>query len=71
MQPMAIISPSESRTQKRHIREQATIDHLVNKTYEPRVPQRRVCSATTETGLPIADQVCKEWDPSYAGLPMF
>lgn len=68
---MAIISPSESRTQKRHIREQATIDHLVNKTYEPRVPPRHVRSAMTAAGLPIADQVCKEWDPSNGGLAVF
>ena len=61
-------------TQRRHVREKATIDHLVRDVYEPKVPEEEehtTCSPTTSTGLPVEDQVCKEWDSSKGGLPTF
>jgi hypothetical protein len=67
---MTFIAPSENRTEKGHIREKATIDHLVKEAYEVSEPKRRVHSATTETGLSIADQVCKQWDSRNGGLPI-
>ena len=62
------IKPRE-RTQSRHVREKATIDHLV----QPKAPDETHAehSPTTSTGLPVEDQVRKEWDPRNGGLPTF
>ena len=61
------------RTQRRHVREKATIDHLVRDVYEPTAPDETHAehSPTTSTGLPVEDQVRKEWDPRKGGLPTF
>jgi hypothetical protein len=61
------------RTQRRHVREKATIDHLVQDVYKPKPPDEKHAahSATTSTGLPVEDQVRKEWDPRKGGLPTF
>ena len=61
------------RTQKRHVREKATIDHLAQNVYEakPRGEKHAPRSPTTATGLPVEDQVRKEWDPRKGGLPVF
>ena len=61
------------RTQRRHVREKATIDHLVQDVYEPKMPDEKHTerSPTTSTGLPVEDQVCKEWDPRKGGLATF
>ena len=58
-------------TQKRHKREEATIDHLVGKVYESEPAVGNVQSPTTDNGLPIEEQVRKEWDPKKGGLPTF
>jgi hypothetical protein len=67
------MAESPSRTQRRHVREKATIDHLVQEVYEPKTPDEKHVerSPTTSTGLPIEDQVRKEWDPRKGGLPTF
>ena len=60
------------RTQRRHVREKATIDHLVQDVYNPEPPDEKHAahSPTTSTGLPVEDQVRKEWDPKKdGGLP--
>ena len=57
--------------QKRHRREKATIDHLVDKVYENEPAEGRVRSPATDSGLPIEEQVRKEWDPKKGGLPTF
>ena len=60
--------------QRRQVRDQATIDHLVHGVYQPKSDnqQRTVRSPTTSTGLPIEEQVRKEWDPrKMGGLPTF
>jgi hypothetical protein len=64
---------ARERTQKRHVREKATIDHLVREAYEPKAPEEEhtAHSPTTSTGLPVEDQVRKEWDPRKGGLPTF
>ena len=64
---------ARGRAQRRHVREKATIDHLVWDVYEPkpRDEEYRVRSPTTSTGLPVEDQVRKEWDPREGGLPTF
>jgi hypothetical protein len=63
-----------ARTQRRHLRDKATIDHLVQQVYRPEAVDRRqtVRSPTTSTGLPIEEQIRKEWDPhKMGGLPIF
>jgi hypothetical protein len=62
-----------SRARRRHVREKATIDHLIRDVYEPKVPDEKPTepSPTTSTGLPVEDQVRKEWDPRKGGLPTF
>ena len=64
---------SPERTQKRHIREKATIDHLAQNLYKPKPSDEKHAarSPTTATGLPVEDQVRKEWDPRKGGLPVF
>jgi hypothetical protein len=47
----------------------ATIDHLVDELYEDKPDQGRIQSPTTDTGLPVEEQVRKEWDPKKGGLP--
>jgi hypothetical protein len=61
------------RTQRRHVREKATIDHLVQDVYQPKPidKRHREHSPTTSSGLPVEDQVRKEWDPRKGGLPVF
>jgi hypothetical protein len=57
--------------QRRHVREKAIIDHLVRDVYEPKAPDEKHAehSPTTSTGLPVEDQVRKEWNPRKDGLP--
>ena len=61
--------------QRRHIREKSVIDHLARKLYEPKPAAEKKedtnLSPTTSTGLPVEDQVRKEWDPRKGGLPTF
>jgi hypothetical protein len=67
------MAKARDRTQKRHIREKAIIDHLVQDVFEPKAPDEKHSglSPTTSTGLPVEDQVRKEWDPRKGGLPTF
>jgi hypothetical protein len=61
------------RTHKRHVREKATIDHLVQGVSKPTAPdgEHPEHSPTTSTGLPVEEQIRKEWDPRKGGLPTF
>ena len=61
------------RAQRRHVREKATIDHLVRDVYEPKTPDEKHTerSPTTSTGLPVEDQVRKEWAPREAASRFF
>jgi len=67
------MAKAPERMQRRHVREKATIDHLVQDVYKPKPPDERHAShsPTTSTGLPVEDQVRKEWDPRKGGLPTF
>ena len=60
-----------ARTQRRHVRDEATIDHLVKGVYQLKDADQKqtVRSPTTSTGLSIQDQVRKEWDPGKMGGP--
>jgi hypothetical protein len=53
--------------------EKATIDHLVQDVYEPKAPDQEhtVHRPKTSTGLPVEDQVRKEWNPRKRGVPTF
>ena len=60
-------------TQRRHVREKATIDHLVQDVYKPKPANDKHSghTSTTSSGLPVEDQIRKEWDPRKGGLPIF
>jgi len=62
---------NDKANQKRHKREKATIDYLVDKVYENRPTGGKVQSPTTDNGVPVEEQVRKEWDPKKGGLPTF
>ena len=57
--------------QKRDKREDATIDHLVDKVYEDKPAGGHVHHPSTDSGLPVEEQVRKGWDPRKGGLPTF
>jgi hypothetical protein len=67
------MAESSSPTERRHVRDKATIDHLVKDTFVPKPPgaEPTIHGPTTDTGLPIEDQVRKEWDTNTdGGLPI-
>jgi hypothetical protein len=53
----------DNSARRRHKREKATIDHLVDQVYEPRPAAEDRKSSTTDDGLSI--------DPKKGGLPIF
>jgi hypothetical protein len=63
----------QSARKGRHVREKATIDHLVQDVYKPKPADEKhpEHGPTTSSGLPVEDQVRKEWDPRKGGLPVF
>ena len=67
------LAVTPERTQKRHVREKAIVDHLAENVYNPKPSAEKHASknSTTATGLPVEDQVRKEWDPRKGGLPTF
>jgi len=67
------MAKAPERAQRRHVREKATIDHLVQDVYKPKPAKEKHTgnSPTTPSGLPVEDQVRKEWDPRKGGLPIF
>ena len=55
---------------RRHRREKATIDHLVDRVFKPPPPKQQ--PGMTESGASVEEQVRKEWDPRKdGGLPIF
>ena len=53
-------------------RDRANSDRVGNDQERERIPGGRVHSPNTRSGLPVQDQVRKEWDPSRGGgLPVF
>jgi hypothetical protein len=67
------MAKAPERMRRRHVREKATIDHLVQDVYKPKPLEETHAShsPTTSTGLPVEDQVRKGWDPRKGGLPTF
>jgi hypothetical protein len=62
---------SRRRIRKRHVREEATIDHLVRLVYAKAEEKGMTHSAVTSSGLSVEDQVRKEWQPGPGGLAIF
>ena len=67
------MAKAPGRTQRRHVREKATIDHLVQDVHKlkPIDKRQREHSPTTSSGSPVEDQVRKEWNSRKGGLPVF
>ena len=63
--------PASDKASRRHRREKGTIDHLVKEVYEEKGPDGELQSPTTDSGLPVEEQIRKEWDPKKGGLPTF
>jgi hypothetical protein len=59
------------RMKRRHVREKGVIDHLADKVFEPTasIDERPTHSPTTSTGLPVEEQVRKEWNSRKGGFP--
>ena len=64
---------ARGRAQRRHVREKATIDHLVRDVYEPKTPDEKHTERrpTASTGKPVEDQVREEWKAALARIPRF
>ena len=62
---------SDNPARRRHNRDKATIDHLVDRVYAPNDEGKDLKGSTTAEGLSIEKQVRKEWDPKKGGLPIF
>jgi len=63
---------SPDRMKRRHVREKVVIDHLADKVFEPAasIDEPAIHSPATSTGLPVEEQVRKEWNPRKGGLPI-
>jgi hypothetical protein len=65
-------SSSDNPDLGRHKREKATIDHLVDKVFDPKGAEKHQQPPTTDSGASVEEQVRKEWDPKKGGgLPVF
>ena len=62
---------SRRRTRRRHVREKATIDHLVRAVYSKADERCTTHSAVTASGLSVEEQVRKEWHSGLGGLALF
>jgi len=58
------------RMRRRHLREKATIDHLV-RAFAKAEGTGTVHAAVTSSGLSVEEQVRKEWHPGLGGLALF
>jgi len=67
------MAKAPERTQRRHVREKATIDHLVQGVYKPKPADEKhsVRGSTTSSGLPVEDQLRKEWGSPQRRSPDF
>jgi hypothetical protein len=59
------------RIRKRHVREQAIIDHLVRTLCPKREEKGTMHPSVTPSGLSVEEQVRKEWHPGPMGLAIF
>jgi hypothetical protein len=62
----------ENPDRRRHRREKAIIDHLVDRVFDPKSTDKHQQPATTDSGASVEEQVRKEWNPKKdGGLPVF
>jgi hypothetical protein len=66
-----MVTTSPRRIHRRHVRDEATIDHLVKECYEAKAPERTVHSSRTDSGQSVEQQIREEWSPNKGGLPIF
>jgi hypothetical protein len=66
-----MVTTSPRRIHRRHVRDEATIDHLVKECYEVKGLERTVHSSRTDSGQSVEKQIREEWSPSKGGLPIF
>ena len=62
---------SRRRIRKRHVREKATIDHLVRAGYSKADEPGTTHSPLTASGLSVEEQVRKQWHSGLGGLALF
>src|ERR1700730_4924345 len=62
---------SKRRTRRRHVREKATIDHLVRAVYSKADERGTTHPPVTASGLSVEEQVRKQWHPGLGGLALF
>jgi hypothetical protein len=62
---------SRRRTRRRHVREKATIDHLVRAVFLKAEETGTMHSPMTASGLSVEEQVRKQWHPGLGGLALF
>jgi hypothetical protein len=68
---MTKATSSRRRTRRRHVREKATIDHLVRAVYLKGEERGTTHPAVTASGLSVEEQVRKQWHPGLGGLALF
>jgi hypothetical protein len=68
---MTKATSSRRRTRRRHVREKATIDHLVRAVFSKAEERGTTHSPITASGLSVEEQVRKEWHPGSGGLALF
>ena len=68
---MTKATPSRRRTRRRHVREKATIDHLVRAVYSKADERGTTHPPVTASGLSVEEQVRKQWHPGLGGLALF
>jgi hypothetical protein len=61
----------EKQLRRWHRRDKAIIDHLTGDLNKERPSNGRLHSPMTGSGLPVEEQIRKEWDPMTGGLPVF
>jgi hypothetical protein len=62
---------SRRRTRRRHVREKATIDHLVRAVFSKTDVKGTTHSPITASGFSVEEQVRKQWQPGPGGLALF
>jgi hypothetical protein len=64
------MSDAMKRALKRHVREKAIVQEAAKDVRPQPDADGTVHSAKTDTGLPVQDQVRKEWNSKKGGLPI-
>jgi len=60
-----------NKASRRQVRDKTVIDHLAEKVFDPNAADGpAVQDPKTSTGLPVEEQVRKEWNPRKGGLPI-